>query len=152
MALYEACRNLSCRIKITSGVASAVMYRFATWTAGGSEPYEVKTHVPGATGAAARGILAMKADPNAVRQYASTTGYVNSSIALPDGGQCLIELGEAVTDLDVPLRVGGNSTEVDGAAYLANATGDVIVAYPLALGSVGDIIPCQFVGYAGTAA
>lgn len=152
MALYENVRNISCTVKIVNGTPGALMYRFVTWVNGGTEPYEVQTHVPGANGAAARGILAMKADPNAVRQFAASTGFVNSSIALPDGGQCLVELGEAVTDLTVPLRIGGNSTEVDGAAYLANATGDVIVAYPLALGSVGQIIPIQFVGYAGTAA
>lgn len=152
MALYENVRNISCRVRITSGVASAIMYRFCTWTQPALEPYEVKTHVPGANGAAARGILAMKPDPNGVRAFATTTGYVNSSIALPDGGQCLVELGEAVTDLDVPLRIGGNSTEVDGAAYLANATGDVIVGYPLKTGGVGEIIPIQFIGYGGVVA
>jgi hypothetical protein len=151
MALYELARTLNCSIKVVNGVPSALMYRFATWVNAG-EPFEIATHVPGANGAAARGIVAQKADPNGLRAFATTTGYVNSQIAIPEGGQCLIELGEAVTDITVPLRVGGNSTEVDGAAYLANATGDVIVAYPLSLGSVGQIIPIQFIGYGGVVA
>lgn len=146
MALYENVRNISAVTAVTNSVAAAIMYRFVTWIDNGGE-YECATHVPGANGAAARGICAMKPDAKNV-----VNGLAVTSIALPDGGQCLVELGEAVTDLTVPLRIGGNSSEVDGAAYLANASGDVIVAYPLAEGAVGDIIPVQFVGYAGTIA
>lgn len=145
MATYENVRTVSVQTAVTSSVAAALPFRFATWKNGG-QPREVETHVPGATGAAARGVIAMKADARNV-----VNGFAQTSMALPDGGICLIELGEAVIDITVPLRVGGNSTEVDGAAYLANATGDVIVGYPLALGAVGDVIPFQFVGFAGTA-
>lgn len=145
MSLYENVRNLTVVVAVTSSVPAALYCRFANWVDGG-EDFQVVTHVPGANGAAARGVLAMKVDAKNI-----VDGIGASSIALPDGGQCLIELGEAVTVKGAPLRVGGNSTEVDGAAYLANATGDVIVGYALSLGAVGDIIPFQFVGYAGVA-
>jgi len=145
MATYENVRNLSVTCKVTSNVAAMQIYRFAKRVTSNNEFCEFATHVPGALGAAAEGICSMKPDAKNVKN-----GYVASSIALP-GGQALVELGEAVTDLSVPLRIGGNSTEVDGAAYLANATGDVIVAYPLKTGVVGEIIPILFVGYAGVA-
>lgn len=145
MATYENTRNISVQTAVTNSVAAALPFRFATWVNGG-QPREVATHVPGATGAAARGIIAMKPDAKGV-----VNGFAQTTMVLPDGGVALVELGEQVTDLTVPLRIGGNSSEVDGAAYLANATGDVIVGYPLALGAVGDVIPFQFVGFAGTA-
>lgn len=145
MSLYENVRNISAVAAVVAGVPAALPYRFVTWKNAG-ERWECQTHVPGATGAAARGICAMKVDADNI-----VDGFGATLVALPDGGQCLIELGEAVTDITVPLRIGGNAGEVDGAAYLANATGDVIVAYPLQLGAVGDIIEIQFVGYAGVA-
>ncbi len=145
MSLYENVRTISATAAVVAGVAGALPFRFVTWVNGG-ERWQVATQVPAATGAAARGICAMEVDTKNI-----VDGIGVTSVALPDGGQCLVELGEAVTDLTVPLRVGGNGAEVDGAAYLANATGDVIVAYPLQTGVVGDIIEIQFVGYAGTA-
>lgn len=138
MAAYENVRNVSVQVAVVASVAAALPYRFATWKNAGVDR-EVVTHVPGANGAVARGILAMKADAANVKD-----GFATSSIALPDGGICLVELGEAVTDITVPLRIGGDSTEVDGAAYLANAAGDVIVGYPLQTGAVGTIIEFQF--------
>lgn len=138
MAAYENVRNVSVQVAVASSVAAALPYRFAKWVNGGVDR-QVATHVPGANGAVACGILAMKADAAGVKD-----GYATSSIALPDGGICLVELGEAVTDITVPLRIGGNSTEVDGAAYLANAAGDYIVGYPLQTGAVGNIIEFQF--------
>ncbi len=143
MANYENARSISAQALITNGVASCNIYRFVSWVNGGGA-FQVANQVPSATGAAARGICSMAPDNKNV-----TNGLVATSVAVPDGGQNLIELGEAVTDITVPLRVGGNSDEVDGAAYLANASNDVIVAYPLALGAIGDIIPIEFVGYAG---
>lgn len=148
MSVYENVRNLSVVTKVTAGVAAMKMYRFAKPVFAGGAKYEYETHVPGANGAAAFGICAMKPDA----KNAPNGELVTTSIALPDGGQALIELGEAVTDLSVPLRIGGNGAEVDGAAYLANASGDVIVAYPLELGVVGQIIAIQFFGYRGTVA
>lgn len=146
MSAYEKANNLSVLVKVVAGVAAALPYRFCQIdTADTANLLSVKTHVPGANGAVAQGILAMKADPKAAP---TGTAYAASSMVVP-GCQALVELGEAVTDLSVPLRVGGNSTEVDGAAYLANATGDVIVAYPLKLGVVGEIVPVLFIGYGG---
>jgi hypothetical protein len=147
MATYENVRNLTVTCRVTAGVAAMQMYRFAKPVQTGTpEPFEFHTHVPGANGAAAFGICAMKPDAKNVQD-----GIVSTSIALP-GCQALVELGEAITDLAVPLRIGGNAGEVDGAAYLANATGDVIVAWPLQLGVVGEIVSIFFVGYGGTAA
>lgn len=145
MAASELTANLSVLVKVTNSVPDALRYRFAQFDSAATEPRGVKTHVPGANGAAAQGILAMSADTKIVN------GYVASSIIKPDGSIALVELGEAVAAIGAKLRVGGNGAEVDGAAYLADAVGDVIVAYALALGSVGDIIPVQFVGYAGVA-
>lgn len=143
MAAYENVRNLTVLVKVTAGVAAALMYRFVEIDAAATEDPAVKTLVPGgATGAIPDGILAMKADTNI------GDGYVASSMALPDGAQVLIELGENVSAGDW-LRVGGNGAEVDGAAYLANAQNDIRVAKALSDGVVGQIIPILFTGYRG---
>lgn len=147
MATYEKATVISVQVKVTSSVAAAKMFRFAKWVATTPVNREVATLVPGALGAVPAGVIAMKPDAAGV-----VNGYCTVPMHVPDGGVGLVELGEAVTDLAVPLRVGGNSTEVDGAAYLANATGDVIVGYPLELGSVGQIISFQFIGNGGLAA
>jgi hypothetical protein len=156
MAVFELARTLNCVVRVASGVPAALYCRFAVWDTAqigvGSDAYEVKTHVPAATGAPAQGVLAQRISQNELSANGGNGVYA-SQIAIPEGGQCLIELGEAVTAYGQPLRVGGNSTEVDGAAYLANATGDIIVGYALvATGAVGEIIPFQFVGYHGAAA
>jgi hypothetical protein len=142
-ATYEACRSITVAVtNDSSGVGAALPFRFCTWKTSGAFK-EVITHVPGANGAAARGILGMKTDQNVKSAVCSST------MVLPDGCQALIELGEAVTAPGQAIRVGGNSTEVDGAGYLADATGDVIVAYALETGAVGEVIAIEFVGYAG---
>lgn len=148
MALYELARTLNGVIKVVNGVPGALMYRFVDWVSGGTEPYEFATFVPGANGGVPAGICAQKADPNGLRQFATTTGYVNSQLAIPEGGQCLIELGENCSRGDW-LRAGGNSSEVDGAAYLANAQNDVRLGKALEDGTVGQIIAFQYMGYAG---
>jgi hypothetical protein len=142
MAAYENVRNLTVLVAVANGVPAALMYRFAKFDPAAGEDFAVITHVPGANGEAADGILAMKPDPKG-------TGFVASSIALPDGGQCLVELGQACAKGDL-LRVGGNGAEVDGAAYKADAAGDIIVAKALSAGVVGQIIPIQFYGYRGS--
>ena len=144
---YEAVSRVSVAVNIIASVAQALPNRFCRFDAAATESRAVITHVPGANGAAARGILAMKADAKN-----RVNGYVASSMIIPNGAIAEVELGEAVTDLAVPLRIGGNGAEIDGAAYLANAAGDIIVAYPLALGAVGQVIPIQFVGYGGVIA
>lgn len=142
MATNEATQNLSVSVNVASGVAAALPYRFANWdtTAG-----RVITHVPGANGAPSIGILAMEVDT-------ASDGEKQSSIVIPNGGIAVVELGEAVSTVGAALRVGGNSSEVDGAAYLANASNDVIVGYALETGSVGDIIRFQYFGYHGLTA
>lgn len=142
MAAYENVRNLSAVTLVTAGVAAAAMYRFIEWDDAATEEFGVKTHVPGANGAASDGIGAMKPDTKI------GDGYVAMLIAVPDGGQCVIELGEDASAGD-DLRVGGDGAEVDGAAYLADAAGDVIVAKALTDGVAGQIIPIQYFGYRG---
>jgi hypothetical protein len=148
MALYELARTLNGVIKVENGVAGADIYRFVDWVAGATEPYEFATFVPGAAGGVPAGICAQKPDPNGVKQFLTSTGYVNSQLAIPEGGQCLILCAEicAVGDW---LRAGGNGGETDGAAYLANATNDVRIARALEVGAVGQIIAIQYVGYSG---
>lgn len=142
MAAYENVRNLSAVCAIAGGVAAAQMYRFVEWDGAAAEEYAVKTHVPGANGAASDGIGAMKPDTKI------GDGFVAMLIAVPDGGQALIELGEDCNNGD-DLRVGGDGAEEDGAAYLADAAGDVIVAKALSAGVAGQVIPIQYFGYRG---
>lgn len=140
MALHENVRLLSCRVKVVNGVPGAIVDRFCRrqTTTPGSE--EMITHVPGAAGAPAEGILGMKAD---TAPFAASTGFVVTSYVPPDGGEAVIELGEVVTQ-GAKLRIGGNSTEVDGAAYLADASGDYIVGTAAEAGVVGQKIRFQF--------
>ena len=145
MATHENVDLLSVVVGVTNKVAEAVVDRFCNWKAAPAESFMVETHVPGANGAPAVGILGMKPDADAVG-----TGNVASSMVLP-GCQTVVELGEAVSAGN-PLRVGGNGGEVDGAAYHANASGDVIVAYALTDGAVGEKISIHFVGYHGVVA
>lgn len=146
MATYENCRTISATAAVASSASTVLANRFVLWQATTPNEREVVIHVPAATGAASPGICASKPDAKAV-----VNGYAQIAVAIPDGGVCKIELGEAVTAAGTKLRVGGNSTEVDGAAYLADATGDVIVAYALETGAIGDVIAIQYVGFAGTA-
>ncbi len=142
MASYENTSSITVMVAVVGGVAAALPYRFCKFDPAGAEPFCVITHVPPALGEAADGILAMKADKNV------GTGLTASSMILPNGSQALIELGENCAQ-GALLRVGGNGAEVDGAAYLANAAGDVIVAKALKAGVVGEVIPIQFYGYRG---
>lgn len=141
MATHENVRLLSCRVKVVNGVAGAIVDRFCKrqTTTPGAE--EMITHVPGAAGAPAQGIIAMKPD---TAPFAATTGFVVTSYVPPDGGEAVIELGEIVTQ-GAQLRIGGNSTEVDGAAYLADASGDYIVGIAAEGGAVGQKIRFQFI-------
>lgn len=134
---YEYVRNITVNVAVVASVAAAQMYRFVGWETSTPDPYEVKTYVPGANGGVPAGICAMKPDTNI------KDGYVSIPMALADGAQCEIELGQAVTQ-GAKLRCGGNSSEVDGTAYLADAAGDVIIGTALKAGGVGEIIPFQF--------
>lgn len=142
MAAYENVRNITVNVAVVAGVAAAQMYRFCEIDAAASEPYAVKTQVAAALGALPDGIMAMNPDVNI------KDGFVSAPMALADGGQCLVELGEICAKGDW-LRVGGNGGEVDGAAYLANAAGDIRVAKALKAGVVGEIIPIVFYGFRG---
>lgn len=146
MATYENCRTISVQAAVASSASTVIANRFVVWQGTTPAEKEVVIHVPGANGAAARGICAMKPDAKAV-----VNGFAETTMALPDGGVAKVELGEAITTVGQVIRVGGNSTEVDGAAYMADATGDVIVGYALETGAIGEVIAIEFVGYAGTA-
>lgn len=142
MATYNAVTMIPVVVNVSSGTAAALINRFVTWDT--SNEGRVITHVPGANGAAAVGILMEAVETD-------SDGEHESSMAIPNGAIVDVLLGENCT-LGADLRVGGNSSETDGAAYLANATNDVIVAKALQAGSAGEIIRVQFLGYAGLAA
>lgn len=142
MAMHESIKPQSCRVQVTNGVAAALPNRFCRRDTAAAADDVMITHVPGAAGAPAQGVLAMRATSINTRTdetYLATTSYVR-----PDGCEATIELGEAVTQRGAPLRIGGNSTEVDGAAYLADAAGDYIVGYAAELGVVGQVIRFEF--------
>lgn len=141
MAMFERITPQSCRVQVTNGVAAAIANRFCIRDPNATADDVMITHVPGAAGAPAQGILCMK--PDTVRT--NFTGLVTSSYEPPKGAEPTIELGEAVTQRGAALRVGGNGAEVDGAAYLADASGDYIVGYAAEVGVVGQIIRFQFV-------
>lgn len=134
MAAYENVREVSVIVGVdSSGVAAVNKYRFAKWSdAAGSVDQEVIA----ASGVADRpaGVISQKV----ATKLNSGVAYKAPAVAMAVDGIALVELGEAVTDLDVPLRCG-----TGGAAFLADATGDRPVAMPLEMGSVGQIIRCQ---------
>lgn len=141
MATYNSIRALPVKVNVSSGVAAALVDRFCVWD---TTAERVITHVPGANGAFAQGVLQESVD-------VQSDGEKQSSMAMPG---CIVKilLGETVSAIGAALRVGGNSSETDGAAYLANATNDVIVGYALETGAAGELISMYFVGYAGLAA
>jgi len=138
---FENLRSINVQVQLASNVAGALPNRFVAYETSSAEDREVITLVPGANGAVAAGILAQAIDTTAA------DGFYASSMVQP-GGVAQVLLGENVT-AGAPLRAGGNLTEVDGAAYLANAVGDVIIAYALEDGSAGEIVEIDFVGYHG---
>lgn len=140
MATSEMVSAITVAVNVSSSTAAALVNRFCIWDS--SNAGRVITHVPGANGAAARGVLQEAVDTQ-------SDGVKSSSMAVPTGTVVKILLGEAVSSPGAALRVGGNSSETDGAAYLADASNDVIVGYALDTGAAGDIIRMQFMGYVG---
>lgn len=142
MAAYENVREVSVIVGVDAAGAAAVQkYRFAKWSdAGGSVDQEVIA----ATGVADKvaGVLSQKVATTLSPGTAYKAPAV--SMAVGDNGIALVELGEAVTDLDVWLRPG-----TEGKAFLADAAGDRQVGQPLETGSIGQIIRFQFAGGAG---
>lgn len=134
MAAYENVRQVSVIVGVDSSGAAAVnKFRFAKWSdASGFVDQEVIA----ASGVAdiPAGIIAQ----SVATKLSSGIAYKSPAVAMAVDGIALVELGEAVTDLDVHLRPG-----TDGKAFLANATGDRKVAQPLEVGVVGQIIRCQ---------
>ena len=146
MAVHEKATPLwSAQTKVTNGVAAAVVDRFVELVPGGAD-CEIRTLVPGAFGDVPVGILGMKADVLGVPNPG--VGLVTVGVMNNVGAQGIIELGEICGE-GVNLRVGGNGAEVDGAAYLADASGDVIVGKSLEAGVVGQKIAILYLGYAG---
>jgi hypothetical protein len=129
-------------VDVTAGVAGALPDRFVQLSATAQDL--VVTAVPtSALGAAPLGILAEAAD-------LTRNGRQQLSMVVPRS-RAKIFLGEAVTTIGAPLRVGGFGAETDGAAFLANAAGDIIVGYARETGAVGEIIMIEFTGYNGLA-
>lgn len=138
MAAYENVREVSVIVGVnSSGAAAVTKYRFAKWLDGG-----VDQEVTVADGVAdiVAGVISQKPattlDPG--------TAYKAPAVSMAFDGIALVELGEAVTDLDVMLRPG-----TDGKAFLANAAGDRKVGQPLETGAIGDIIRFQLFAGAG---
>ncbi len=143
MAIHENVHLGSCQVRTVAGVAQALVDRFCTRVAASVNGVadEMITFVPGANGGVPDGIIGMKPDAVNVPNGVVTTSYV-----LMDGCEAVIELGEVVTD-GALLRVGGNGAEVDGAAYLADAAGDVQIGKALEAGAVGQKIRFKFQYY-----
>lgn len=138
MAAYENVREVSVVVGVAAGVAAVNKYRFAKWLDGGVDQ---EVTVAAAPGDIVAGVISQKV---ATKLNDGNYKAPAVSMAVADGGIALVELGEAVVDLDVPLRPGP-----DGKAYLADAAGDRKVGQPLELGAVGQIIRFQFFGGAG---
>lgn len=142
MAAYENVREVSVIVEVSdAGVPAVDKYRFAKWTdAAGSVDQEV-TVADGVADIVA-GVISQKVPVtlNPGTEYKAPA----VSMAIADNGIALVELGEAVVDLDVPLRPG-----TDGKAFLADAAGDRKVGMPLETGGIGAIIRFQFSGGAG---
>lgn len=142
MAAYENVREVSVIVGVDdTGAAAVQKYRFAKWNdANGSIDQEVTA----ATGVAdiPAGVISQKVPTKLQPGVAYKSPAV--SMAVLDNGIQLVELGEAVVDLDVPLRPGPL-----GRAFLADAAGDRMVAKPLEVGAIGQIIRIQGFGGAG---
>jgi hypothetical protein len=135
MAAYENVREVSVIVGVdAAGAAAVVKYRFAKWLDGG-----VDQEVTAATGVAdaVAGVISQKVATTLQPGVAYKSPAV--SMAVADSGIALVELGEAVTSLNVGLRPG-----TLGKAFLSDATGDGQVGMPLELGSIGQIIRFQF--------
>lgn len=140
MAAYEKVREVSVIVEVSdTGVAAVNKYRFAKWQdAAGSVDQEVTA----ATGVAdiVAGVISQKV----ATTLQPGSEYKAPAVSMAFDGIALVELGEAVTDLDVMLRPG-----TDGKAFLANAAGDRKVGQPLETGAIGDIIRFQLFAGAG---
>lgn len=140
MAAYESVKEVSAIVGVdSSGVPAVNRFRFAKWSdAAGFVDQEVIA----ATGVAdiPAGVISQKP----ATDLQPGVAYKAPAVSMAISGIVLVELGEAVTDLDVFLRCG-----TGGAAFLADAAGDRRVAQPLELGAIGTIIRAQFFGGAG---
>lgn len=140
MAAYESVKEVSAIVGVdSSGVPAVTRFRFAKYNdAAGSVEQEVTV----ASGVAdiPAGVISQKP----ATDLQPGVAYKAPAVSMAISGIVLVELGEAVTDLDVMLRPG-----TDGKAFLANAAGDRKVAQPRKTGAIGDIIPCHFFGGAG---
>lgn len=133
MAAYEKVSEVSVVVQVTAGTPEVDKYRFAKWKAGGADQ-----QVEAATGVAddVCGILSQKV-PTSLSGGATFLSPA-VSMAIANGGIQLVELGEAVTTIGTDLRPG-----TLGKAFLADATGDGVVAEALETGGIGAIIRVQ---------
>lgn len=140
MAAYENVREVSVIVGVdNAGAAAVTKYRFAKWLDGAGS---VDQEVTAATGVAdiVAGVISQKV-PTLLQPGVA---YKAPAVSMAFDGIALVELGEAVTDLDIHLRPGAG-----GAAFLADAAGDRKVAQPLELGAIGQIIRIQLYAGAG---
>lgn len=138
MAAYENVREVSVIVGVdASGVAAVTKYRFAKWLDGGVDQ---EVTVADQVGDIVAGVISQKP----ATTLDDGNAYKAPAVSMAFDGIALVELGEAVTDLDVMLRPG-----TDGKAFLANAAGDRKVGQPLETGAIGDIIRFQLFAGAG---
>lgn len=142
MAMHENVHLGNCNVRVVNSVAQAIVDRFCVRTNANGVPDEMITFVPpAATGGIPDGIIAMKPDAVNIVNGVAVTSYVVS-----DGCEATIELREACAD-GALLRCGGFGGEVAGAAYLADAAGDVQIGKALEAGAVGQIIRFIYKNY-----
>lgn len=143
MALYHGIHLGNCTVRVINGVAQALVDLFCIRQTTTPGQDEMITYVPGANGGYPDGIIAMQ--PETTRAIPNPgNGLVTTSfVPWGRGGEANITLAEACAQ-GALLRCGGNSTEVDGAAYLADATGDIAIGKSCEAGVIGQVIRFQF--------
>jgi len=144
MATFGNTKTGSVKVNVASGTPAADLHHFVQWDAtNGNRRVENAdaTNVDQSDRNVA-GILAEAVDT-------TVDGLKESSMYLPDSGYAKVELGEAVTTVGDALRPASGAETPVGTAFLADASGDPMVATAMETGAVGDVITVQFTGPRG---
>lgn len=146
MAMHQGIGDLgNCQVKVVNAVPAALVDLFCVRQVTSPGVDEMITYVPtSANGGFPDGIIAMAPTTRAIANPG--TGFVTTSYVRMNGYEAVITLAEACAQ-GALLRCGGLSAEVDGAAYLADATGDVAIGKACEAGVVGQVIRFQFQYY-----
>lgn len=147
MALFHGIHLANCQVRVINSVAQALVDLFCVRQTTTPGQDEMITYVPTlAAGGYPDGIIAMQ--PETTRAVPNPgNGLVTTSfVPWGRGGEANIILAEACAQ-GALLRCGGLGGEVDGAAYLADATGDVAIGKACEAGAVGQVIRFQFAFY-----